>query len=138
MKTITWALISLFSVVTLVHAADSVPITPGLWEINSTSTNPFSGSKSHTKRECITETALDPVKMMADMPQDDCQTSTNVTGNTITYQMNCTISGQQMSGNGRFTVDGDSAKGEMTMESLISGQAFKMKTVSSGKRIGEC
>jgi len=138
MNKIASGLCIVFAAVSLAHAADSVPITPGLWEINTTSTNPFSGSKSRTGQECMTEDVFEPSKMMADIPADACDVNTHVSGNTISYDMNCSMQGQQMTGNGTFTVNGDTAKGEMTMKSSISGQTFEMNMVSDASRIGDC
>jgi len=138
MNKIVSGLMSVFAIVTLAQAADTVPITPGLWEINSTSTNPFSGSKSYSGQECMTENVFDVSRMMKDMPEDACDVNTSVSGNTISYDMDCSMQGQQMTGNGTFTVNGDTAKGEMTMKSSISGQTFEMIMVSDAKRIGDC
>ena len=138
MNRIVSVLISVFAFAMFVQAADSVPITPGLWEIKSTSSNPFSGPKSHTSRECMTEDTFDPRNMMEDMPKNACNVKTSFSGNVITYYMNCSVNGQQMTSNGTFTVNGDTAKGEMTMKSSISDQSFEMKMTSDAKRIGDC
>ena len=138
MNKIISATVSVFVIISIAHAADSVPITPGLWEIKGTTTNPFSGSKSYTNQECMTEDAFDPSRMMEDMPKDACELNSSVSGNTISYDMNCSMQGQQMTGNGTFTVNGDTAKGEMIMKSSISGQTFEMTMESNAKRIGDC
>ena len=138
MSKIVTALVSLFTLITLVQAAETLPITPGLWEIKGTSTDPFSGSKSFTTRECMTEDGIGPDMMMKDMPKDACDVNSSVSGNTISYEINCSMQGQQMTGGGSFTINGDTAEGEMTLRSSISGQEFEISTVSSGKRVGDC
>ena len=131
-------LVSLFVIASIVQAADTLPIKPGLWEIKGTTTNPFSGSKSFSSEECMKEDSIGPGTMMKGMPENACEVNSNVSGNTITYDMHCSMQGQQMTGNGSFTVNGDTAQGEMTMRSSVSGQTFEMTSVSSGKRIGDC
>jgi hypothetical protein len=76
--------------------------------------------------------------MMKDMPQEACDVTSAVSGNTLSYEMNCTLQGQQMTGSGSFTVNGDTAEGQMTMRSTVSGQTIEITSVSSGKRIGDC
>ena len=131
-------LISFLALISWTHAAETLPITPGLWEIKTTTTTPFSGSKDYSSRECMAEDSLSPNSMMKDMPADACEVDSSVSGNTITYNMNCAMQGQQMTGIGTFTVNGDTAKGEMTMSSSISGQKIEVTTTSTGKRIGDC
>ena len=138
MKKIVTCIVSILALVNLTQAADTIPITPGLWEIKGTTTNPFSGSKTFSSQECMTENGIGPETMMKDMPSDACEVNTSVSGNTITYDMSCSMQGQQMTGNGSFTVNGDTAEGEMTMRSSISGQTFEITSISTGKRIGDC
>jgi len=121
-----------------IQAAETLPIKPGLWEMTATTTNPFLGSRTHTSQECMKEFNFDPKEMMEGMPKDACEVNTNVSGNTMTYDMSCDMQGNQMTGNGTFTVDGDTAKGQMTMQSQVSGQNIEMTMVSEGKRVGDC
>ncbi len=120
------------------QAAETLPITPGLWEVTATTTNPFLGTRTHTNQECMEDFKFDPKEMMEGMPKDACEVNTKVLGNTMTYDMSCDMQGNKMTGNGSFTVNGDTAKGEMVMKSQISGQNIEMTMVSEGKRIGDC
>ena len=138
MNKLTVAAISIFVSMTFVQAAETLPLTPGLWEIQGTTTNPFSGSRTYKSQECMSQLEFDPKEMMEGMPEDACEINTEVTGNTITYNMDCDMQGNQMIGNGSFTVNGDTANGEMTMQSSFSGQTVEMTMVSEAKRIGDC
>ena len=134
------AIISLgmITIINTSQAADSLPITPGLWETTSTMDNPFLGSRTYTNQECMKEMKFDPKEMMEGMPADACEVNTKVSGNTMTYDMNCDMQGGQMTGNGSFTVNGDTVQGQMVMKSQISGQTIEMTMESNGKRIGDC
>ena len=122
------------------YAADSLPIKPGLWEVTGTTSSPLFGSRTHTNQECMKEFKFDPKEMMEGMPKDACQVNTNLSGNTMTYDMSCDLGGEKMTGSGKFTVsdDGNTGKGEMVMKSQVQGQNIEMTMMSEGKRIGDC
>ncbi len=140
MNRMVTALLGVCMVMNLTHAADTLPITPGLWEITGTTTNPFLGSRTYTNQECMTEFKFDPKEMMEGMPKDACSVNTNLSGKTMSYDMQCNIDGGTMTGNGSFTVsgDGNSATGKMVMNGSFGGESMEMTVTSEGKRIGDC
>lgn len=132
------ALALMMTVSGMAQAGEAIPVKPGLWEIKGTTTNPFTGSKSFSRTQCMTEDGFGPETMMKDVPEEACKVTSTVSGNTIDYDMDCQVQGQQMTGSGSITIDADTAQGQMTMRSTISGQTFEIKSSSSGKRIGDC
>ena len=118
--------------------AEKLPIKPGMWEVTTTTTNPMTGPRTYTKTECMTEFDYDPEEMMKGLPADACTANSAVLGNTLEYDMACNMGGGEFSGNGSFTVDGDTVNGEMKMNGSFSGQTMEMSMVSEGKRVGDC
>jgi len=118
--------------------ADTLPIKPGMWEVTTTTTNPLTGPRTYTKNECMTEFEYDPQEMMKGMPADACTVNSGVNGNTLNFDMDCDMAGGTFSGDGRFTVDGDTVDGQMQMQGSFSGQTMEMSMVSQGTRIGDC
>lgn len=137
MKTATFTLAAIAIFNTGLAHADSLPITPGLWEITSTRDNPMTGQQqTQTDQECIVEDRFDPIARMGD---DGCQvTNSDLDGNTLTFDLSCNMQGGQGTMHGVYTIDGDRGEGEMTMQFSFGGQTMSMQNSSVARRIGDC
>ena len=138
MKKLSFLLAPIFTAITAVALADALPINPGLWEIESTSTNPMTGQQeTETETECIVESEYDPATMMED--QEGCQMNdSNLDGDTLTFSMSCEIQGGQMTMNGVYESDGDSAQGTTTMQMSFGQQNMTSEGTWTANRIGDC
>ena len=117
-------------------AAEGLPITPGLWEI--TSKNSMTG-REHVGQECMADAVFDPSAMAKDA--DGCSLDNEtVSGNTISYDMNCTdgINEGEVTGHFSFTIDGDQGSGRTDMTFKVNGQTMSMSQEMSARRIGDC
>ena len=120
-----------------VHA-QSLPVTPGLWESTTTITSNMMDSQTRTNQECMTDKEIDPRKMMEGLPAEQCDLKSNVSGKTMKFTMDCSTDGGTMQGEGQFTVDGETATGVMNVKGNMAGMALEMEVKSSGKRVGDC
>ena len=123
-----------------VNAADSISIEPGMWEMTSTMTTPmFPQPRVETVKECMTEEKISPKDLLDAEDTGECQiTESNVSGNSMTWAMQCNNPGGTMTGSGNFTSKGDSASGSMNMNMNFEGQSISMEMSWEGKRIGSC
>ena len=131
--------LSVFVLVSLLSgpaAAQGLEIEPGLWETTITQTNPFLGTKTETKQDCVQENEFDPTKMLEGM--EGCTMDQDLSGNTLTFSMQCSSSEGTGSGNGKMISDGNSGSGEIQMQWTTGGQSFSMDMKWEGKRIGDC
>ena len=130
--------VSVFLLATVSFAlAGSKPnVKPGKWEV--TTRMEMVGMQMNmppmTHTQCITENDYVP---QTGQPGDECKiTKTNVSGDTVTWTMNCRGEGGEMNGTGTVTYRGDSFKGEISMSMAPSGMSMTLHT--NGRRIGEC
>ena len=123
----------------LLSAADSIPVKPGMWETTMTMTSPmFPQPRVETVTECVekTEFSVDDL-MPAD--QSDCTiTESSVDGNTLNWKMQCQMQGGSGEGGGTFISNGDTGTGEMYMNMKMQGQSIEMQNSWKGKHIGPC
>lgn len=119
-------------------ASDSIDVTPGLWEINTTvKSSIFQQPQTHSDTECIDQASIQPNDIIPD--SETCSISnTSVTDNTLSWSMKCTNEGGEMNGSGSFTSTGDSGSGIMQMSMDFQGQTIKMEMNWQGKRIKSC
>ena len=93
--------------------------------------------ETETETECIVESEYDPATMMED--QEGCQMNdSNLDGNTLTFSMSCEIQGGQMTMNGVYESDGDSAQGTTTMQMSFGQQNMTSEGTWTANRIGDC
>lgn len=84
--------------------------------------------------QCLTKKDLIPQN---NQPGNECKiTKTSVTGNTVTWNMQCSGNDAEMKGHGSITYSGNSFKGKI--EITISKTNMKMISHISGRRIGDC
>lgn len=134
---ITISLLILLTSASLLQA-DELTIEPGLWEITTEVSGAMMQPQTKTVKECITEDKLDPQEMMKDMPKDDCAVETEVSGNTMTYTLNCNMHGMVMQGTGEMKSTGDTMSGTVSFSGGMNGMMMEMTSTSNGKRIGDC
>ena len=133
-------IIGLWALATTVYAGnDGVKITPGLWEIKSTSHIPsMSQAIGDTVTRCIREDTIDPAKLLS--ASKVCSiTDKTVTGLSMSWNMNCSMPGRvKAKGRGEFTSSGHSATGLTEMTASANEQAIKIKATWIGRRVGDC
>lgn len=120
------------------HAA-SLTINPGMWETTMTRTNPMTGTPTtETSKECVTEQSFDPREMMQDA--QGCQlTEENLSGDTLTFAMACTVEGAGSADiKGRFQTDGQTGNGAMNMSMNMGGMTMSMDMNWTARRLGDC
>jgi hypothetical protein len=137
--TLTIASLLTLSTAHLAMAGNGVPIEPGLWEVSTTMTSPMSPQpRVQTQQECIKNSQVSPKDIV---PNDDGECSmseTSVSGNTLSWSMQCNTPGGTINGHGSFESKGDSGSGNMKMNMAIEGQSFSMEMVWKGHRVGSC
>ncbi len=135
--------IAIFAAVTALLAAggparaETIRVEPGKWQVESTTSNPFTGPRTFSSTQCMREESFDPTKEMA--KSAECRLlSHEVSGNAMTWTMSCQMEQMTMQAEGQFKSRGDSASGRMTMSADMGGQPFAMEVTWEGKRIGPC
>lgn len=120
-------------------AAAQAQLKDGLWEI--TSQAQISGMQQQmppaTVRQCITKS--DPVVKNQDKDYNCKTTSLKVSGNTVTYAVECKGKEGTMFSEGKNTYTGNAMEGTSTTSFKMQGQpAMQVKTKMSGKYIDPC
>lgn len=120
--------------------ATAIEMTPGMWEMEMTSSNPFSGEQRQTATQCIRESEFDPEMMRQDM--EGCSDmDIEESGNSFSWRFRCDRDEMKARGEGSVTIDGDTMEGSirlvMDMEAM-GGREFVMKSHWEGRRIGDC
>ncbi len=129
---------------TVLVADNEVPFKPGLWEFTSTADSPLTGGGTSVDTQCITDDLLDINKMTSELekslPGAKCDVQRNTKDNRFEVSMVCTGGGGTMEGQGSYTVGdgGLSMEGEMTLKMEFSGNPIEVKTVATGKWVGDC
>ena len=117
--------------------ADAVPdMREGKWEITTRVEIPgMPTNMPPTKTtQCLTKKDLVPENSQ---PGQECRfPETKVTGNKVTYSMECKGQGGEMKGAGEITYSGDTFKGTMKMQ--MPHANMEMVSHMEGKRIGGC
>ena len=135
-RSVTLILTVLFCLLIAATAAGS-DVNEGLWEI--TTKVEMEGIPMTmapvTNTQCLTKDMMVP---KSGQPGQECKiTNQKTTGNTLSYDMECTGPGGSVKGHGEATYTGDTMTGKMEMN--IPGQDdMKMTMKMTGKRIGPC
>ena len=118
--------------------AESIPVTPGKWETTMTMTMPFAQEPTvQSSTQCIRQDSYDPARDL--QMQGDCEVvEQNVSGNTLTWRMNCRMAEGTAVADGQATIDGDRGEGRMATEMMMNGQAMSMTMEWQSKRVGDC
>lgn len=122
---------------TSICLADPVPdIREGQWEIITkmeipgmpTSIPPVKNTQCLTDKDFVPENSQ--------QGQECTFAETKVTGNTVTWTMECEGPGGRMKGTGEITYGGDTFKG--TMKIQMPQENMEMTSHMDGRRIGDC
>lgn len=136
----TNALLSMVLVCTLPLAAVAaeLAINPGLWETTMTRTNPMTGDPiTETNTECVKETRFDPNSMLEGT--DGCRlVDENLSGDTLTFRMECNMQGSEALIDGSFQTDGQTGRGNMDMKIQSGDVNMSMNMNWTANRIGDC
>ena len=128
--------IILFATVSIAFAGSVPNLQEGKWEITTTMEMPGMPMNmppmKHT--QCITKKDLVP---KSSQPGQECTVIHNtVTGNTVTWTMQCSGQGGEMKGTGNITYSGNSFKG--TTKMTMPQQNMQMASHVTGQRLGPC
>ncbi len=113
-------------------------VPAGKWRMTVTTTNPFMPTPvTRTKTQCRERGTFDPSELIKEA--QDCRiTEQDINGSVLTFSMLCTTQGGKLTGNGRYEIKDDLAKGHMDMRFDMRGQSMKMHMDMSGERLGDC
>ena len=121
-----------------VLAETTVSITPGKWQVTTTlSMSMMPQSRVETVTECVKEDVFSAENMLQD-DQSCTFVERSVSGNTLSWTMECATDAGPATGKGQFTSHGKSADGTMEMTMTAQGQTFTTKMIWQGKHIGAC
>ncbi|MCW8878157.1 MAG: DUF3617 domain-containing protein [Kangiellaceae bacterium] len=121
--------------------ANELKIKPGLWKSTTFTTNPVTQQEQKIEdEECITpdKATFSAETMMKDAP-GECKTlNSNLSGDTLSFSIECSMQGGKTTVNGVFTVAGDKGNGKMDMQMEVAGQKMSMSSRMTSERVGEC
>lgn len=110
----------------------------GKWEISSTVEMPGMPTQMPPSNviQCITK--QDPVPVKSAEGQQCRITDMKISGNSVTWTMECDQQGSRVKSSGKMTYSGDRFKG--TIKTMLGPEAGNMVITShiNGKRIGAC
>ena len=120
--------------------ATAIEMTPGLWEMEMTSSNAFTGEQRQTSTQCIRESQFDPEMMRQDM--EGCSDmDIEQSGNSFSWRFRCDSDEMKARGEGNVKIDGDTMVGDMRLVMDMpgmGGREFVVKNHWEGRRIGDC
>ncbi len=114
--------------------AEEVNMNPGLWEWTAQMNMPGSGMTipPQVNRRCLTKDDLVPATKK---PGQECKIKNLKTSrNQVNWAMTCTTSQGPVASVGKMFYNGDSAHGEVE----VNSQGMLMSSKMSGKRLGDC
>lgn len=117
--------------------AETLKMNPGNWESTITIDNPFTGKQTTTQTQCMEEDEFDPQSML--QGQDDCSLlDQSISGNTLSFTMECKAQGTTSTMQGEMSIDDDEGSGNMAISMEVAGQKFDMKMDFTSRRLGDC
>lgn len=122
--------------------ADAEPdLRDGMWEITTSMelAGMPAGMPPVKNTQCITK--QNAVPKAQDLQQQDCTMSApRISGNTVTWTVDCKGEDGPVRGTGRIVYRGDTFDGTLTMSVQEPGQggSFQIVQHMKGKRIGAC
>jgi len=123
-------------------AASGEPnLRDGMWEITTSMEMPGMPAAVPPVKstQCITK--KNAVPQAQDLQNQDCTMSTpSISGNTVTWTVDCKGEDGPVKGTGKITYNGDAFDGTltMTMQEPEHGAGLQIVQRMNGKRIGEC
>ena len=132
----TFIVASLLLMIFFRPASAEVDMKNGMWEVTTKweiPGMPMGMEMSSAKfNQCLTDENNVP---RSNGENGECKiTHSEVNGNTVFWEMQCTGQGQDMTGIGKITYSGDTFTGGMTIEA----EGMNMTQHLSGRRIGDC
>ena len=116
-----------------------VQMRPGLWEVTARMEMPGMPMEmpAMTHTQCLGKEDMVPQQTE---PNQKCRMIENkVSGNTVSWVMECNSAEGNMKARGEVTYQGDSFKGQVRMETNTPGQGtMEMVSHMTGRRIGDC
>lgn len=138
MKSKCLALVPVLLLVPFTAGAAELKINPGMWETTMTRTNPLTGEPTtETTRDCVKRTSFSPSQVMKDAKGCDL-VKEELNGDTLTFQMKCSMQGSQATMDGSFQTDGQTGKGHMDMTMKAGEMNMTMNMEWTAKRVGDC
>ena len=141
MRMLTLLIVSVLALPAL--ATTGPKIDEGLWEITTeieTTSVPDMNSLQKTQRQCITNKNLVP--NLAQKQGQACKTlDTVVSGDTVSWTMECSNDGNVTKGKGKITYEKDKMHGTTSISvssPFEDGGQIEMTTRIKGHRIGDC
>ena len=117
--------------------AETLKMNPGNWETTVVMNHPMLGNQTNTQTQCIEEEEFDPNQFL--QGQEECtMVEQNVSGNTLTFEMECNAQGTRSSMTGEMSITDDTGTGSMQISMEVAGQKFDMKMDFDSKRLGDC
>ena len=114
--------------------AEGPNMEEGLWEITTKMKMKGMSLPPMTHEQCLTEDDLVP---QSGDPNSECEIlESDMSGNTVTWTMECTGENGTMTGTGKITYRGDSFKG--TVKMTLEESNMQMTSHMNGRRIGDC
>ncbi|NJR72087.1 MAG: DUF3617 family protein [Gammaproteobacteria bacterium] len=140
------ALLLLLALVLLKAApatAQTVPMTPGLWEVNVTSQVPGKDAKQvMTSRICYTAMDIATPSRMLPMQGEFGMKCTaknfKITGADAKWQASCVGKAGTVSGATTAKFEAENYQGQATLTSQVSGKSTKIAQTIAGTRIANC
>ncbi len=134
-KKLFFGSVILLTAISISFAGSAPNIREGLWEITVITEMGNMKMPAMTHTQCLTKNDFVPKGVQ--QPGQECEiTDTKVDGNTVTWTIQCTTQGAEMTGTGKTTYSGDSFEGTMVMS--MPQTNMEITTHMSGKRIGDC
>jgi len=136
LKELVVASLMLVTYISVAFADAALNLQEGKWEITTKVEMPGMRMNIPPQKhiQCLTKKDFVP---QSTQPGQECKISgTTIVGNTVTWTIQCTSQGEEMSGKGKITYGGNSFEGTITM--TMSHANMEMTSHISGNRIGDC
>ena len=130
-------IVSISSMLLFAYNISAKPnIKPGLWKFTVKMTMPGMpyNMPEATSEKCITDADLIP---KTDSPNQECKIKNQkISGNTISYSIDCKQEGTTTKGNAKLTYSGKKMQGKMNI--TVKPGNTKMVNNISGSYVGAC
>jgi hypothetical protein len=120
--------------------ADGLSIEPGMWEMTSTMQMPMLPQpRVTTVKECMDKSELSMDELVGEGMDPACTFGMNqLSGDTMSWTIDCPVDGGTMHGEWEATSHGDSVTGGGLMTMSVQSQNMEMNMSWEGRRVGAC
>ncbi len=116
------------------HALSGPNMTPGLWEITTTTHMQGLNIPPSTTTQCLTEDDTVPRNTQ---PGQECEiTDVSTSSDTVNWRMRCSGQGGQVESTGHIRYFGDRFEGSVT--TVIQDTGMTLESTMKGTRVGDC